>query len=124
MKKKLKDTGIGKFLKEKAPKVLDAIGDILPSNGTLGIIKNVISQQPDLTPQEKELKSLRDLNSEFQSLKVQLGELSIQKNSVLKRVDLIRVEFESLENELIKKYGENSVINLEHGTITQNVENK
>lgn len=74
--------------------------------------------------EEKELKSLRGLNSEFQSLKVQLGELSIQKNSVLKRVDLIRIEFESLENELIKKYGENSVINLEHGTITQNVENK
>ena len=53
--------------------------------------------------EEKELKSLRDLNSEFQSLKVQLGELAIQKNSVLKRVDSIRVEFESLENELIKK---------------------
>lgn len=74
--------------------------------------------------EEKELKSLRELNSEFQSLKVQLGELEIQKNSIIKRVDLIRVEFESLENELIKKYGENSVINLEHGTITQNGENK
>ena len=69
--------------------------------------------------EKKELKSLRDLNSEFQSLKVQLGELAIQKNSVLRRVDSIRVEFESLENELIKKYGENSVINLEHGTVTQ-----
>lgn len=54
MKKKLKDTGIGKFLKEKAPGVLHKIGDILPSNGTLGIIKNVISQEPNLTPQEKE----------------------------------------------------------------------
>ena len=40
MKKKLRDTKIGKFLKEKAPKVLDAIGDILPSNGALGIIRN------------------------------------------------------------------------------------
>ena len=29
--------------------------------------------------EEKELKSLRDLNSEFQSLKTQLGELEIQK---------------------------------------------
>ena len=48
--------------------------------------------------EEKELKSLRDLNSEFQSLKTQLGELEIQKSSVLKRVDSIRVEFESLEN--------------------------
>ena len=54
MKKKLKDTKIGKFLKEKAPAVLDKIGDILPSNGTLGIIKNVISQQPDLTAEEKD----------------------------------------------------------------------
>ena len=68
--------------------------------------------------------SLRDLNSEFQSLKTQLGELEIQKSSVLKRVDSIRVEFESLENELINKYGEKSVINLEHGTVTQNGENK
>jgi hypothetical protein len=69
--------------------------------------------------EEKELKSLRDLNSEFQSLKVQLGELSIQKNSVIKRVDLIRVEFESIESELIKKYGENSVINLQTGEIKE-----
>jgi len=74
--------------------------------------------------EEKELKSLRDLNSEFQSLKTQLGELEIQKSSVLKRVDSIRVEFESLENELINKYGEKSVINLELGTVTQNGENK
>jgi len=44
MKKKIKDTAIGKFLKDKAPKVLDVVGDILPSSGTLGIIKNVISK--------------------------------------------------------------------------------
>ena len=59
MKKKLKDTKIGALLKEKAPKVLDAIGDILPSSGTLGIIKNVISQEPDLTPEEKEARIIR-----------------------------------------------------------------
>ena len=54
MKKKLKDTVIGKFLKDKAPKVLDVVGDILPSSGALGVIKNVISKDPDLTPEEKE----------------------------------------------------------------------
>ena len=57
MKKKLKDTKIGALLKEKAPKVLDAIGDILPSTGTLGIIKNVISKEPDLTPEERNNRS-------------------------------------------------------------------
>ena len=53
MKKKLKDTKIGKLLKEKAPKILGIIGDVLPSSGTMGILKNIISKDPDLTPEEK-----------------------------------------------------------------------
>ena len=51
--KKLKDTKIGLLLKEKAPKILELIGDVLPSNGTMGILKNIISKDPDLTPEEK-----------------------------------------------------------------------
>ena len=51
--KKLKDTKIGLLLKEKAPKILEIIGDVLPSNGTMGILKNIISKDPDLTPEEK-----------------------------------------------------------------------
>ena len=51
--KKLKDTKIGVLLKEKAPKILELIGDVLPSNGTMGILKNIISKDPDLTPEEK-----------------------------------------------------------------------
>ena len=51
--KKLKETKIGLLLKEKAPKILELIGDVLPSNGTMGILKNIISKDPDLTPEEK-----------------------------------------------------------------------
>ena len=51
--KQLKDTKIGLLLKEKAPKILELIGDVLPSNGTMGILKNIISKDPDLTPEEK-----------------------------------------------------------------------
>ena len=51
--KQLKDTKIGLLLKEKAPKILEIIGDVLPSNGTMGILKNIISKDPDLTPEEK-----------------------------------------------------------------------
>ena len=51
--KKLKDTKIGLLLKEKAPKILEPIGHVLPSNGTMGILKNIISKDPDLTPEEK-----------------------------------------------------------------------
>jgi hypothetical protein len=52
--KKLKDTKIGLLLKEKAPKLLEVIGDVLPSTGTMGILKNIISKDPDLSPEEKE----------------------------------------------------------------------
>jgi len=51
--KKLKDSKIGTLLKQKAPKVLEIIGDVLPSSGTMGILKNIISKDPDLTPEEK-----------------------------------------------------------------------
>ncbi len=51
--KKIKDTKIGKFLKEKVPHVLDLVGDFLPEQGTLGIVKNIISKEPDLSVEEK-----------------------------------------------------------------------
>jgi len=51
--KQLKVTKIGLLLKDKAPKILEIIGDVLPSNGTMGILKNIISKDPDLTPEEK-----------------------------------------------------------------------
>ena len=42
-KKKFKDTKVGVFLKEKAPNILNSVGDILPANGAFGIVKNLIS---------------------------------------------------------------------------------
>ena len=53
-KKKFKDTKVGVFLKEKAPKILNSVGDILPDNGTFGIVKNLISSDETLPPQDKE----------------------------------------------------------------------
>lgn len=53
MQKRIKETKLGKLLKEKAPKILDIIGDVLPSSGTMGILKNIISKDPDLTPEQK-----------------------------------------------------------------------
>ena len=41
--KKLKDTKLGAWLREKAPNVLDKVGDVLPDEGALGIVKNLIN---------------------------------------------------------------------------------
>jgi hypothetical protein len=53
-KKKFKETKVGKFLKDKAPKILDTVGDVLPDKGVLGIVKNIISTDKTLTIQDKE----------------------------------------------------------------------
>ena len=53
-KKSFKETKVGAFLASKAPKVLDAIGDVLPDQGTLGIVKNLISSDSNIEPVDKE----------------------------------------------------------------------
>ena len=52
--KKFKDTKLGKFIKLKAPKVLEIAGDLLPDEGLLGVVKNLIDKEPDLSPEEKQ----------------------------------------------------------------------
>ena len=51
--KKFKDTKIGQFLKTKAPKILDIVGDVLPSSGTLGIVKNLIDKDDNISAEDK-----------------------------------------------------------------------
>lgn len=52
-RKKFKDTKVGKFLNDKAPKILDTVGDVLPNQGVLGIVKNLISSSDELSPEDK-----------------------------------------------------------------------
>ena len=55
MKKKLRETKVGAFLASKVPGVLTAIGDVLPDQGTFGIVKNLITSDPKIEPQDKEM---------------------------------------------------------------------
>lgn len=48
---KIKDTKVGKWLHDKAPDILKAVGDALPTNGVLGIIKNLLDEKR-LPPQD------------------------------------------------------------------------
>ena len=52
-KKKFKDTKLGKFLNKTAPTILDIAGDLLPDAGVLGIIKNLIDKDSDMSPEDK-----------------------------------------------------------------------
>jgi hypothetical protein len=68
-KKKFKDTKVGKFLLGKSG-IIDVITNILPNQGVLGMVKNLIDKDPDLTPQDKEtaLKLLEQDMVEMQEI--------------------------------------------------------
>jgi len=53
-KKNFKDTKVGAFLKERAPKIVSQIGEFLPDQGGLGVVKNIITSDMTLRPRDKE----------------------------------------------------------------------
>ena len=62
---KIKDTNLGKWLKEKAPNVLDVAGDMLPDKGVLGVVKNLLDNTTDVDPAE--IKARVDAEVQFQN---------------------------------------------------------
>lgn len=53
-KKKFKETKVGIFLKEKAPTILNTVGEFLPDQGGIGIVKNLISGDSTINAEDKE----------------------------------------------------------------------
>jgi hypothetical protein len=49
-KKPFKETKVGKFITDKLP---GFVGEILPDKGVLGIVKNLIDNDPELSPEDK-----------------------------------------------------------------------
>ena len=67
-KKTFKETKIGAFLASKAPKVLAAIGDVLPDQGGLGVVKNIISSDTKIKAVDKE-EAMKLIELDLQELK-------------------------------------------------------
>ena len=53
-KKKFHETKVGKFLAHAAPSILGTVGEVLPNNGVLGLVKNLIHKDPALPAEDKE----------------------------------------------------------------------
>ena len=53
-KKKFSETKLGKFLQKIGSSIVDKAGDVLPDSGFYGILKNLISNDKQLAPQDKE----------------------------------------------------------------------
>ena len=68
---------------------------------------------------KEELERIQAMNSEFAKAKMALGELELNKQGILNQINAMRQDFYDYEKILISKYGQDSVINLQTGEVTQ-----
>jgi len=66
-KRKFKDTKVGAFLTNAGSNIVDVVGDVLPDNGVLGIVKGLLDKDDTLPPQDKET-ALKLLEMDSQEL--------------------------------------------------------
>tara|TARA_R110000796_G_scaffold120774_1_gene234933 strand:+ start:112 stop:354 length:243 start_codon:yes stop_codon:yes gene_type:complete len=71
---------------------------------------------------KEELANIQGLVSEFNQVKMQLGDTVISQTNILKKVDELRVSYAEAEQELVKTYGKDAVINIETGEVTEPTE--
>jgi|TARA_R110002096_G_scaffold47334_2_gene126308 hypothetical protein len=65
-----------------------------------------------------ELEKLQTLNTEFSKTRLSIGDLELSKMDLVKKIEVIKTQFTEIEKKLIKKYGEDSVINMQTGELT------
>ena len=68
---------------------------------------------------DQELDNLQALTAEFNKLKTQLGDLTLQKHGICLRVESLKKEFQTLESQLMDTYGSDSIINMETGEVSK-----
>jgi hypothetical protein len=71
---------------------------------------------------QKELETLQSLNNEFTKTKGAIADVEIQKHSLINSLGELKEKFAKEEEKLIKKYGENSVVNIQTGEVSEKKE--
>lgn len=71
---------------------------------------------------KEELTEIQTLNTDFSKKKMMLGDIEIQKASIISEIGAMKMQFAKNEQKLIEKYGKDSVINLQTGEVKQKEE--
>lgn len=67
----------------------------------------------------EELEFIKSGTQEFTKIKINLGDIELQKQGLIKQADSIMEAFRNNEKILVAKYGENAVINMQTGEVKQ-----
>jgi len=91
-RKKFRDTKVGQFLKDKSPKILEVVGDVLPDSGALGIAKNLINMAEDLTQEEKD-NLIVEINEMIEKARIEFEDRHSARNREIEIAKLHNKDF-------------------------------
>jgi hypothetical protein len=89
-KQKIKDTKLGVFLREKLPSVLSTVGDLLPNQGALGIVKNLVGKSTSLSAEDQEELDRLMLEGEVEAQRAVSDRWASDMNSDVRLAKTIR----------------------------------
>lgn len=68
---------------------------------------------------KEELGNIQGLIGEFNKVKIQLGETVLAQQGMMETIAQLRAQYAQAEQELIEKYGQDSVINIDTGEVSE-----
>ena len=71
---------------------------------------------------DEELAKVQAFVTEFNTLKMQIGDAALAQCNLVSQVDSLKEEYNTYELELMKKYGEDAILNVQTGAITRKEE--
>ena len=81
--------------------------------------KSNLNQMKTVKLTEQELEFIKTGTLEYNKIKMNIGEYELQKQNLVLQAEKIREAFSNNEKILIEKYGNDSVINMQTGEVTQ-----
>ena len=81
--------------------------------------KSNLNQMKTIKLTEQELEFIKTGTLEYNKIKMNIGEYELQKQNLVLQAEKIREAFSNNEKILIEKYGNDSVINMQTGEVTQ-----
>lgn len=71
---------------------------------------------------QEELKTIQELNAEFNKAKMAIGDVELQKLNIVRHIEELKAQFTAHEKSLVDKYGADAVINIQTGEVTHKTE--
>ncbi len=66
---------------------------------------------------KEELNKVQSFLTEFNTLKMKIGDTVLAQQSLTEQVKMLKDEYATYETELMEKYGEDAIINVQTGEI-------